>query len=110
MAFTSKDDVDAAFARLLKVLMGSESVTPAVATHDPALIELTLQLARQRVGPCEVQMLYGVRPQAQRHLAGSGFPIRIYVPYGARSYPYLVRRLAERPANLMFFVRALVGR
>ena len=110
VAFTSTAEVDAAFARLLIVLMGYEGVTPAVATHDPALIELTRQLARQRRAPFEFQMLYGVRPQAQRDLAAAGFPIRIYVPYGSRSYPYLVRRLAERPANVAFFLRALVGR
>jgi proline dehydrogenase len=55
-------------------------------------------------------MLYGVRPQAQVELAAAGYPIRIYVPYGSRWYPYLVRRLAERPANLGFFLRALVSR
>lgn len=110
VAFTSTAEVDAAFARLLIVLMGYEGVTPAVATHDPELIELTRQLARQRRAPFEFQMLYGVRPQAQRDLAAAGFPTRIYVPYGSRSYPYLVRRLAERPANVAFFLRALVSR
>ena len=110
VAYTSKADVDAAFARLLIVLMGYEGVTPAVATHDPALIELTVQLARDRVAPFEFQMLYGVRSQAQKDLASAGFPTRIYVPYGSRSYPYLVRRLAERPANLAFFFRALTSR
>lgn len=110
VAFTTKSEVDAAFARLLHMLMGSDDVTPAVATHDPKLIELTRQLARLRANPFEFQMLYGVRPQAQKKLAAAGFPIRIYVPYGSRWYPYLVRRLAERPANLGFFLRALVGR
>ena len=79
----STAEVDAAFARLLSVLMGYEGVTPAVATHDPDLIELTRQLARQRRQPFEFQMLYGVRPQAQKELAAAGFPIRIYVPYGS---------------------------
>ncbi len=110
VAFTSTSEVDAAFARLLNLLMGYEDVTPAVATHDPKLIELTRQLDHQRVQPFEFQMLYGVRPQAQKELAGAGYPVRIYVPYGSRWYPYLVRRLAERPANLGFFLRALVGR
>lgn len=110
VAFTSTADVDAAFARLLTVLMAYEGVTPAVATHDPKLIELTRQLARQRPHPFEFQMLYGVRPQAQKDLAAAGYPVRIYVPYGSRWYPYLVRRLAERPANLGFFIRALVSR
>ncbi len=110
VAFTTTSEVDAAFARLLHMLMGSDDVTPAVATHDPKLVELTRQLARLRANPFEFQMLYGVRPQAQKELAAAGFPIRIYVPYGSRWYPYLVRRLAERPANLGFFIRALVGK
>jgi proline dehydrogenase len=110
VAFQSTSEVDAAFARLLNVLMGFESVTPAVATHDPHLIDLARQLDHQRRQPFEFQMLYGVRPQAQMELAGAGYPIRIYVPYGSRWYPYLVRRLAERPANLGFFLRALFSR
>ena len=110
VAFTSAAEVDAAFADLLTLLMQNDDVTPAVATHDPDLIGLARQLARQRRGPFEFQMLYGVRPQAQRDLAAAGFPIRIYVPYGSRWYPYLVRRLAERPANVGFFLRALISR
>ena len=110
VAFTSADEVDAAFARLLRALMLDEGVTAAVATHDPDLIGLTRQLSRQRREPFEFQMLYGVRPQAQKELAAAGFPIRVYVPYGSRWYPYLVRRLAERPANLGFFLRALINR
>jgi proline dehydrogenase len=110
VALQSPTEIDAAFARLLTVLMGFEEVTPAVATHDPRLIELARQLDHQRRQPFEFQMLYGVRPQAQTELAAAGYPIRIYVPYGSRWYPYLVRRLAERPANLGFFLRALVSR
>ena len=110
VAFTSAAEVDVAFADLLTLLMQNDDVTPAVATHDPDLIGLARQLARQRRGPFEFQMLYGVRPQAQRDLAAAGFPIRIYVPYGSRWYPYLVRRLAERPANVGFFLRALISR
>ncbi|HSL26128.1 MAG TPA: proline dehydrogenase family protein [Acidimicrobiia bacterium] len=110
VAYTSKPEVDAAFSRLLSVLMASESVIPAIATHDPRLIEQTRRLATQRKGRFEFQMLYGVRPQAQRELVAAGFPVRIYVPYGSCWYPYLVRRLAERPANLGFFIRALLGR
>ena len=110
VAFASRTEVDAAFARLLMVLMGFEAVTPAVATHDPKLIDLTRHLDRQRREPFEFQMLYGVRVSAQKQLAAAGYPIRIYVPYGSRWYPYLVRRLAERPANLGFFLRALVNR
>jgi proline dehydrogenase len=110
VAFTSPSEVDAAFARLLNVVMGCEDVTPAVATHDPKLIEVTRQLDHQRRQPFEFQMLYGVRARAQEELAAAGYPVRIYVPYGSRWYPYLVRRLAERPANLGFFLRALVSR
>jgi len=110
VAFQSASEVDAAFARLLILLMGFEDVTPAVATHDSKLIDLARDLDRQRLQPFEFQMLFGVRPQAQMELAAAGYPIRIYVPYGSRWYPYLVRRLAERPANLGFFLRALVSR
>ena len=110
VAFTSAAEVDEAFAGLLRVLMKDDGVTPAIATHDPELIGLARSLARPRRGPFEFQMLYGVRPQAQKELAAAGFPIRIYVPYGSRWYPYLVRRLAERPANVGFFLRALVSR
>ena len=110
LALTSAAEVDAAFGRLLRKLMLNDVVTPAVATHDPDLIGLTRQLSRQRREPFEFQMLYGVRPQAQKELAKAGFPIRVYVPYGSRWYPYLVRRLAERPANLGFFLRALINR
>lgn len=110
VAFTSRREVDAAYARLLHMLMADARVIPAIATHDPKLIDLTRLLARNRNGPFEFQMLYGVRAQAQTELAAAGFPIRIYVPYGSRWYPYLVRRLAERPANLGFFLRALISR
>lgn len=110
VAFGLKDDVDAAFARLLEVLMVEGRLLAAIATHDPRLIELTRNLARNRIAPFEFQMLYGIRPQAQRELATAGYPVRIYVPYGSRWYPYLVRRLAERPANLAFFLRAVFGR
>jgi proline dehydrogenase len=110
VAFTAKGEVDAAYARLLEMLMVDARVIPAVATHDPRLIDLTRKLANSRSQPFEFQMLYGVRPQAQKELVAAGYPVRIYVPYGVRWYPYLVRRLGERPANLWFFARALVGR
>lgn len=110
IAFQTDDDVDAAFARLLERLMGADEVTPAIATHDGRLIDLALKLAGRRSGPWEMQMLYGVRPALQAELAGTGTPVRIYVPFGSEWYAYLTRRLAERPANLTFFARALVGR
>jgi proline dehydrogenase len=110
VAFTSKADVDAAFARLLEMLMADARVLPAIATHDPRLIDLTRSLASKRSAPFEFQMLYGIRGPAQRELAAAGYSVRIYVPYGSGWYPYLVRRLGERPANLFFFLRALFRR
>ncbi len=110
IAFQTDDDVDAAFARLLELLMLADGVTPAIATHDTRLIDLTLKLADRRSGPWEMQMLYGVRPGLQSELVDAGNPVRIYVPFGSEWYAYLTRRLAERPANLTFFVRALMGR
>lgn len=107
VAFTDKDEVDAAFARSLEILMSDDRVMPAIATHDPSLIELTRRLASVRQAPFEFQMLYGVRTKAQQELAQAGYPLRIYLPYGSHWYPYLVRRLGERPANLSFFLRAL---
>ena len=113
VAFSSTSEVDAAFARLLYVLMGYEDVTPAVATHDPKLIDLTRQFGASASPAVRVpDALWRSAPGPKR--VGSGrYPVRIYVPYGSRWYPYLVRRLAERPANLGFFLRALgrqVGR
>lgn len=110
IAFQSSDDVDAAFARLLTMLMAAEDVRPAVATHDPRLIALTLQLAERRTAGFEFQMLYGIRGDEQQRLAEMGHDVRVYLPFGSAWYPYLTRRLAERPANAWFFLRALVGR
>ena len=110
IAFTSGAEVDAAFARLLEPLMTDERVTPAIATHDDDLIELALRHAERRTSPWEMQMLYGVRPERQASLVSQGVPTRVYVPFGSEWYAYLTRRLAERPANLAFFARALMGR
>ena len=109
IAFQGSDDVDAAFARLLNVLMAAENVRPAIATHDPRLIELAVRLGERRTAGYEFQMLYGIRDDEQRRLADMGRTVRVYLPFGAAWYPYLTRRLAERPANAWFFVRALVG-
>ena len=81
---------------------------PMIATHDPRLIAITRSLSLNR-GPdsFEYQMLYGIRPDEQRRLAASGARMRVYVPYGSDWYRYLVRRLAEQPANLAFFLRSL---
>lgn len=111
VAFVGRAEVDASYARCLEVLMGGSGY-PMVATHDPRLIRLAGDLAgRYHRGPgdFEYQMLYGVRPDEQRRLAKAGFQVRVYVPYGNDWYRYLMRRLAERPANLGFFLRAASG-
>jgi proline dehydrogenase len=108
-AFDGRHDVDKSFARCLRVLMGGSGY-PMIATHDPRLIAITRSLALARTADSfEYQMLFGVRPDEQRRLAASGAQVRVYVPYGGDWYPYLVRRLAERPANLALFLRSLVS-
>ena len=111
-AFTSARGVDRSYARCLRVLMSGPGYT-MVATHDPRLIRIASAQAvlndRAR-DSFEFQMLYGVRPAEQRRLAGAGQRMRVYVPYGSDWYGYLMRRLAERPANLAFFLRALASR
>jgi proline dehydrogenase len=110
VAFQTPDQVDAAYVRCLRVLMAGPGY-PMVATHDPALISLTGELARSREkGSYEYQLLYGIRPKEQERLARQGDTVRVYVPYGDQWYGYLMRRLAERPANLAFFLRALASR
>ena len=112
VAFTSARDVDRSYARCLRELMSGPGYT-MVATHDPRLIEIAgaqAVLAGRPDGSVEFQMLYGVRPDEQRRLAAAGERVRVYVPYGSDWYGYLVRRLAERPANLAFFLRAIATR
>jgi proline dehydrogenase len=109
VAFQDHADVDAAYARCLGVLMRGEG-RPLVGSHDPAMVDLAQRLAREYGrGPdsWEVQMLYGIRPGEQRRLAAAGLCVRAYVPYGIDWYGYFMRRLAERPANLRFFLRSL---
>jgi proline dehydrogenase len=106
-AVRDRADVDASFARCLRVLMAGEGL-PMVATHDPRLIELARSLGRGR--PYELQMLHGVRPGAQQALAAEGETVRVYLPYGTEWFGYFMRRLAERPANLAFFLRSLLTR
>lgn len=108
-AFDSRHEVDKSFARCLRVLMSGPGY-PMIATHDPRLIAITRSLGMARdAGSFEYQMLFGVRPDEQRRLAASGAQVRVYVPYGGDWYPYLVRRLAERPSNLAFFLRSLMS-
>jgi proline dehydrogenase len=111
VAYQETDDVDRSYVRCMKVLLAGEGY-PMIATHDPRLIEIGGSLAaryRREQGSYEYQMLYGVRPDEQRRLARSGETVRVYVPYGHEWYGYMMRRLAERPANVMFFLRSLAG-
>ncbi|HEY7324225.1 MAG TPA: proline dehydrogenase family protein [Streptosporangiaceae bacterium] len=105
-------DVDVSYARCLRMLLDGPGY-PMLATHDPRLIRIVTAragLARRDSGSFEYQMLYGIRPAEQGRLVASGAQVRVYVPYGGDWYGYLVRRLAERPANLAFFLRALSSR
>jgi proline dehydrogenase len=109
VAFQGRKDVDAAYARCLGVLMRGEGY-PMVGSHDPAMIALAQRLAAEygrATDSWEVQMLYGIRTHEQQRLAGEGVRVRAYVPYGVDWYGYFMRRLAERPANLRFFLRSL---
>lgn len=109
VAFQKKREIDAQYAFLTDWLF-QQGTDPAVATHDGKLIEHTKNAAA-RVGAgrdgFEIQMLYGIRREFQEELAQQAYRVRVYVPYGSAWYPYLTRRLAERPANLAFFLRAL---
>ncbi len=112
VAFQSAVEVDKSFVRCLNILMSGPGY-PMVATHDPRLIAIAEDRAkwfRRAPGDFEFQMLYGVRPEEQLRLVQAGYQVRVYVPYGTQWYPYLMRRLAERPANLAFFVRALISK
>lgn len=109
VAHQRKKDVDAAYARCLEILMGGPG-HPMVGSHDPAMITRAHELAAQHsraADTWEVQMLYGIRPAEQRRLAAAGTRVRAYVPYGVDWYGYFMRRLAERPANVRFFLRSL---
>jgi proline dehydrogenase len=109
VAYQTKDDVDRSYVRCLKVLMRGEGY-PMVASHDPRLVEIAGALAEMNgraKGSYEYQMLLGVRPDEQQRLAANGETVRIYVPYGDQWYGYLMRRMAERPANVTFFLRSL---
>ncbi|HYM50640.1 MAG TPA: proline dehydrogenase family protein [Candidatus Limnocylindrales bacterium] len=110
IAYPRKEDVDANFRRAMQALLRNGAY-PAIATHDERLVQDTLAFARQEgIGPdrFEFQLLYGIRRDLQERLHREGYRVRIYVPYGTEWYPYLMRRLAERPANLMFFVGSVL--
>jgi proline dehydrogenase len=112
VAYQSKLDVDLSYVRCLNVLM-SGSGYPMLATHDPRLVAIGEDRAKwfdRSSDTFEFQMLYGIRPEEQKRLVESGYSVRVYVPYGNEWYGYLMRRLAERPANVAFFARALRSR
>jgi len=122
IAYPRKADVDAAYARLLERVLANAAAMPApaagqlapaaIATHDERLIHRAIELIHRLKldpGTYEFQMLYGVRRDLQEKLMGQGYPLRVYTPWGPSWYPYLSRRLAERPANLIFFASSLVS-
>jgi proline dehydrogenase len=112
VAFQDRLDIDKSYVRCLKVLLGGQGY-PMIASHDPRMIQIASSLASRygrRPGTYEFQMLYGIRPEEQKRLAASGETMRVYVPYGQEWYGYLMRRLAEKPQNLSFFVRSLVSK
>jgi proline dehydrogenase len=110
ISFKQKSGTDANFIKLMKVLLES-GIYHGIATHDPAMIDATKKFALEsniEKNRFEFQMLYGVRRDLQENLLKEGYPVRIYVPYGEEWYSYLMRRMAERPANLLFVLRNLV--
>ncbi|HSH21919.1 MAG TPA: proline dehydrogenase family protein, partial [Candidatus Caenarcaniphilales bacterium] len=110
VAFATKAEVDRSFSELMERLL-LDGRYPAIATHDERLIQHAIEFAREQdIGPerFEFQMLYGVRRDLQEWLVGEGFTVRVYVPYGSQWYPYFMRRLAERPANVLFVLRNLL--
>jgi len=107
VAFARKRDVDGNYVKLMRILLPS-GFYHAIATHDPHMIAETIRCAAEKQIPkddFEFQMLYGIRTDLQRMLVRDGYRVRIYVPYGREWFPYFMRRLAERPANIGFFVR-----
>lgn len=112
VAYQDSSDVDLAFVRCLKILMAGDG-NPMLATHDPRLVQIGYALAEQHArtpDTFEFQMLFGIRPDEQKRIADRGNTMRVYVPYGDQWYGYLMRRMAERPANTTFFLRALATR
>jgi proline dehydrogenase len=109
VAYQQKTDVDAAFVRLMHLLL-DHGTYPAIATHDPAMLNATCTYARERglaKDRFEFQMLYGIRRDLQASLAADGHPVRLYIPFGREWFPYFMRRLGERPANLGFVLRGI---
>ena len=112
VAYQKRDEVDLNYVRCMNALLAGDGY-PMFATHDPRLVAIAADRALwhgRKHGEYEFQMLFGIRPDEQRRLAAQGNTVRVYVPYGAQWYGYLMRRLAERPANLAFFGRALFSK
>jgi len=111
VAYQRKADVDAAFVRIMQALL-TDGVYPAIATHDPKMIEATRRFAAERGIPkdrFEFQMLYGIRRDLQAALVSEGYRFRVYVPFGSQWFPYFMRRLGERPANVGFVLKGILG-
>ena len=109
VAYQASGDVDKSYVRCLKVLMAGQGY-PMVASHDPRLVEIAGALAAKNgraPKSFEYQMLYGIRPEEQQRIADRGDQMRVYIPYGEEWYGYLMRRMAEKPGNLMFFLRGV---
>ena len=111
VAYQKKSDVDAAFVDLMRLLL-DEGTYPAIATHDPTVIDATKAYAKSKGyanDRFEFQMLYGIRRDLQAALVAEGYRVRVYVPFGKQWYPYFMRRLGERPANVGFVVKGLLS-
>jgi proline dehydrogenase len=112
IAFPEKRDVDANYVKLMKLILPS-GIYHGIATHDPAMINATKEFVRENriaADQFEFQMLYGIRTDLQGQLVREGYRLRVYIPFGTDWFPYFMRRLAERPANLVFFLRNLLPR
>jgi proline dehydrogenase len=112
VAFQDKLDVDKSYVRCMKILLSGDGY-PMLATHDPRMIAIGSSIAGdcgRAKGSYEFQMLYGIRPEEQKRLVAEGESMRVYIPYGTEWYGYLMRRLAERPQNLSFFLKSLVSK
>ena len=112
VAFQDKLEVDKSYVRCMKVLLSGNGY-PMLATHDPLMISIGASIAGdcgRAKGSYEFQMLYGIRPEEQKRLVAQGESMRVYVPYGSEWYGYLMRRLAERPQNLSFFLKSLISK
>ncbi|MGW1199137.1 proline dehydrogenase family protein [Streptomyces sp. NPDC002536] len=112
VAFQDKREVDLAYVRCLKILMAGKGY-PMIGSHDPRMVAIAQELGRRygrTLDAYEFQMLYGIREAEQQRLVADGHRMRVYIPYGTDWYGYFMRRLAERPANLAFFLRSLATR